>query len=162
MAKTDERVLGFFVSGALLAGSAACTKNSSDAKSNANNQEHVNEGPQNEKPVEKPVNEGSTDLPKKIDAPTPTDLSEEVTVEDRTNTNRVNPDEVPPQVLQQVPKPPMPSPMKRPDRVNTNHIGPNGENLNPQGVPERPRPPQPDRTNTNRQIEPGLPPVTKP
>lgn len=48
MGKVDERVLSFFVSGALVVGSAACskeTKNEGPHTNTARHVDHVNEGP---------------------------------------------------------------------------------------------------------------------
>lgn len=176
MAKTDERVLRFFVSGALLAGSAACSKSNSEETLNEGPVEevHVNEGPMDEKPVEKNVNVLPKESPDTVRVP--------VGIPDRVNTNHIGPNGENLNRQGGHPAPPVTMP-KNPveeDRVNTNHIDPNSVNAKPpvpanepvihktntgrqvEPVPPKARPQRPDRTNTNRQIEPGPPPVTKP
>ncbi len=50
MARSDDRILTFFVSGALLAGAAACSKETEpeEPRTNVAKEEHVNEGPTKE------------------------------------------------------------------------------------------------------------------
>lgn len=166
MTKTDERVLHFFVSGALLVGSAACSK--------SNSEETINDGPMDENPVEKNVNVLPKESPDTVRVP--------VGIPDRVNTNHIGPNGENLNRQGGHPAPPvaMPKDSVEEDRVNTNHIDPNSVNATPpvpakepvihktntgrqvEPVPPKARPQRPDRTNTNRQIEPGPPPVTKP
>ena len=118
MGKVDERVLTFFVSGALVAGSAACSKESKSEEpitNTAQHVDHVNEGPMPSQAIDAAPNAPALREPDHVN------VAKEPDAEEGTPTSNPDAEKRKPNVNTRRVQDPKVSPEKpkRPDNVNT-------------------------------------------